>query len=70
MFNKRIQKVFSLFLCLFNFYFIFCNMFLYSSTQQGDSAVYWAARQGQLEVIKYLEEAGVPLDLKNKVKIL
>ena len=45
-------------------------MFLYSSTQQGDSAVYWAARQGQLEVIKYLEEAGVPLDLKNKVKIL
>ena len=35
--------------------------------QQGDTAIYWAARQGHLEAIRCLHEAGVSLDSQNKV---
>ena len=38
-----------------------------SLTQHGDTAVYWAARQGHLDVIKYLVEEGVSLNTQNKV---
>jgi hypothetical protein len=38
--------------------------------QHGDSAVYWAARQGHVEVIKYLYDEGIPLDTQNKVNIM
>lgn len=41
--------------------------FEYMYFQHGDSAVYWAARQGHVEVIKYLHEEGVALDTQNKV---
>jgi hypothetical protein len=36
--------------------------------QQGDTAVYWAARQGHLEAIRCLHEAGLTLDSQNKVR--
>ena len=38
-----------------------------SFTQHGDTAVYWAARQGHLEVIRYLVGEGVSLNTQNKV---
>ena len=34
---------------------------------QGDSAVYWAARQGHAEVIQWLVEQGVHINQQNKV---
>ena len=33
----------------------------------GDSALYWAARQGHAAVIRWLVEQGVSLDTQNKV---
>jgi ankyrin repeat protein len=33
------------------------------------SCIYWAARQGQLDVIKYLKEENVSLDTQNRVNI-
>ena len=35
---------------------------------QGDSAVYWAARQGHTPVIEYLVTQGVRVDQQNKVR--
>ena len=35
---------------------------VFVTLQHGDSAVYWAARQGHLEVVRYLKEEGVSLD--------
>ena len=35
--------------------------------QQGDSAVYWASRQGHAKVVKYLVEQGVHVNKQNKV---
>ena len=35
--------------------------------QQGDSAVYWAARQGHTQAIQYLVEQGVHVNQQNKV---
>ncbi|KAG8176353.1 hypothetical protein JTE90_006143, partial [Oedothorax gibbosus] len=34
----------------------------------GDSAIYWAARQGHDQVIRYLYEEGVSVDIQNKAK--
>ena len=34
---------------------------------QGDSAIYWAARQGHTAVIQYLVEQGVHVNQQNKV---
>ena len=36
-------------------------------TQNGDSALYWAAYWGRTEVIQQLVKAGANLDLQNKV---
>jgi len=35
--------------------------------RHGDSALYWAARQGHSNVVMYLHQNGVPLDEINKV---
>ena len=35
--------------------------------RQGDSGVVWAARQGHVDVIKYLVAQGVHLNMQNKV---
>lgn len=44
-------------------------MLSFNLFQNGDSCIYWAARQGQLDVIKYLKEENVSLDTQNRVNI-
>lgn len=43
------------------------DWFLWSPLQNGDSCIYWAARQGHMEVVSYLREENVSLDTQNRV---
>ena len=42
-----------------------CFLFL----QNGDNAVYWAARQGHVDVIKFLKDQAVTIDMQNNVSL-
>ena len=47
-----------------------CSTFDYLRyIQEGDSALMWAIRRGETEVIKELVKGGADLNLKNKVCI-
>lgn len=37
-------------------------------TQGGSNAVYWAARHGHVDTLKFLSENKCPLDVKDKVR--
>ncbi len=36
--------------------------------QNGDNAVYWAARQGHVDVIRFLKDQAVTMDMQNNVR--
>ncbi len=45
-----------------------CQFFQGLVDYRGDSAIYWAARQGHEEIIQYLVSQGVHINQQNKVR--